>query len=408
MRLETLQTMTFNAELAQQIAFEDIPRDEARYFEGRVKEIEQFKFSLNASTRRVQAVFRIYQGAPGCGKTSLAAHLAKITPDAVFIKLSRRHLTDFPSMMERIRNAASRQEGRQALAATHWAAASIEQLAGRALTQELQKAVQEHLTEGLRFVLHIDEAHSLPNNALNVLTELHVGGLGESDQIPCVVVLTGLGHAKEHINRHPGLTRSGDSTTINMTAMTHQECVDSTMRMLAELEPDEGSVAVGQSLANLAAEAAFVWPRHLQSAQKAICEALLEADGNALALDHNIIKARCAELRAEHYEERMKDVDAPGGDGELAKQIIAQLPKQAVRASDWQLDEFCEQEVRKFWPSDKPIPDIEKTRESLKENGVVERRDGVWALSIPSMANWAAQQLQGTVPVQPQNIEGLH
>lgn len=33
--------MTFNAELAQQIAFEDIPRDEARYFEGRAKEIRE-------------------------------------------------------------------------------------------------------------------------------------------------------------------------------------------------------------------------------------------------------------------------------------------------------------------------------------------------------------------------------
>ena len=188
-----------------------------------------------------------------------------------------------------------------------------------------------------------------------------------------------------------------------MTAMTHQECVDSTMRMLAELKPDHGPSDARQSLANLAAEAAFGWPRHLQSAQKAICEALLEANGNALALDHNQIKARCAELGAEYYEERMKDIVAPGGDGELAKQIIAQLSQQAVRASDWQLDEFCEQEVLKFWPSDKPIPDIEKTRESLKENGVVERRDGVWALSIPPMANWATQQLQGTVPAQPQD-----
>ena len=387
--------MTFNAELAKQIAFEDIPRDEARYFEGRAKEIEQFRFSLNASTRRDQAVFRIYQGAPGCGKTSLAAHLAKITPDAVFIKLSDRHLTDFASMMERIKSAASKQEGRYAVTATHWITIAIERLAGRTLTEELQKAAQQHATDGLRFVLHVDEAHSLKNNALDVLKELHVGGLGEADQIPCVVVLTGLGHTQRHINRHPGLTRAGDSTTINMTAMTSQECADSTLRMLAELEPDEGSLAVGQSLASLAAETAYGWPRHLLSAQRAICEALLEANGNVFALDHNQIKARCAELRAEYYEERMKDVDAPGGDDELTKQIIAQLPKKVVRASDWQLDEFCEQEVRKLWPSDKPIPDIEKTRGSLKENGIVERKDGVWALSNPSMAAWAAQQLTG-------------
>ncbi len=289
--------------------------------------------------------------------------------------------------------------------ATYWAAASIERLAGRALTQKLQKAVQEYVTDGLRFALHIDEAHSLPNNALEVLTELHVGGLGETDQIPCVVVLTGLGHTKEHLNRHPGLARAGNSTTINMTAMTHQECVDSTIWMLAELKPDNGPSGAKQSLASMAAEAAFGWPRHLQSAQKAICEALLEADGNALALDHNQIKARCAELRAEYYEERMKDVVAPGGDSELAKRIIAQLPQQAVRASDWQLDEFCEREIRGFWPSDRPIPDVEKTRESLKGNGIIERKDDVWALSIPSMAAWTVQQLRETAPTQPGDID---
>ena len=396
--------MTFNAELAHQIAYKDSPRDKARYFEGREHEITQFLYGLAASEDRDQAIFRIYQGAPGCGKTSLAAHLAETTEEVVFVKLSRRHMIDFPIMMERIKNAASKQEGQYAATATHWAAAAIERLAGRALTQELQKAVQEHATDGLHFVLHIDEAHSLPGYALEVLTELHIGGLGEADQIPCVVVLTGLGHTKEHINRHPGLTRAGDSATINMTAMADRECIDSTMRMLVELSPDEGRLPVRQSLANLAAEAAFGWPRHLLSAQKAICEAMIEAEGNALALDHDQIKARCAELRAEYYEERMKDIDAPGGDDELAKQIIAQLPQNAVRASDWQLDEFCEQEVRKFWPSDKPIPDIEKTRESLKENGIVERKDDVWALSIPSMAPWACEQLQRTAADQPQDI----
>ena len=174
--------------------------------------------------------------------------------------------------------------------------------------------------------------------------------------------------------------------------------------MLTELDPDEGPSEIRLSLASLAAEAAFGWPRHLLSAQKAICEAMIEANGNALALDHDQINARCAELRAEYYEERMKDVDAPGGDDELAKQIIAQLPTQAVRASDWQLDEFCEQEVRRFWPSDKPIPDIESTRKSFKENGIVERKDGVWALSIPSMAAWATEQLQRTVPGHPEDI----
>lgn len=385
--------MTFNAELARQIAFEDVPRDEARYFEGRAKEIENFRHSLNASTRRVQAVFRIYQGAPGCGKTSLAAHLAQTTEDAVFIKLSRRHLTSFASMMERIKNAASEQKGRYALTATHWAAASIERLAGRALTEEVQKAVRDHSTEGLRFVLHIDEAHSLPDNALEVLTELHIGGLGETDQIPCVVVLTGLGHTRKHLNHHPGLTRAGDGTTMNMTAMDGEECAQSTMRMLAELCPHGASLASRQTLANLSAECSFGWPRHLLSAQKAICEALFETKGNLQGLNHKRIEERSAELRAEYYEERLKDIDAPGGDPDLTKRIVAQIVKAPPRHSYRDLEALCSNEAKAFWQSNEEFSG-EKTRQELIETGIVERNDGVWALSIPSMAAWAAQQLQ--------------
>ena len=96
------QAMTFNAELAHQIAYKDSPRDKARYFEGREHEITQFLYGLAASEDRDQAIFRIYQGAPGCGKTSLANHLAETTEDAVFIKLQDRHLTDFHAMMRHI------------------------------------------------------------------------------------------------------------------------------------------------------------------------------------------------------------------------------------------------------------------------------------------------------------------
>ncbi|MXY05868.1 MAG: ATP-binding protein [Gammaproteobacteria bacterium] len=398
--------MTFNADLARQIAFEDIPRDEARYFEGRAKEIENFKHSLNASTRREQAVFRIYQGAPGCGKTSLAAHLARTTEDAVFIKLSRRHLTSFEYMMERIKNAASEQKGRYALTATHWAAASIERLAGRALTEEIQQAVRDHSTEGLRFVLHIDEAHSLPDNALEVLTELHIGGLGETDQIPCVVVLTGLGHTRKHINHHAGLTRAGDGTTMHMTALEGGECAQSTMRMLAELRPHQAPVASRQTLANLSVEWSFGWPRHLLSAQKAICEALLNNNGNAQALNHEQIKERCAELRAEYYMDRLGDIKGAGGDPDLIKRVTAALESKPLHHSEDHLTLLCHKEANETALIEKTIPECAQMARSLIEEGIVERKDGIWALSIPSMGTWATQQLQGSVPTQAQGHDG--
>ena len=310
---------------------------------------------------------------------------------SLFVKLLDRHLTDFKTMMERIKNVAANQEGRYALAATHWAAISIERLAGRALSEELQKTVRDHATDGLRFVLHIDEAHSLKGNALDVLKELHVGGLGEDDQIPCVVVLTGLGHTKEHINRHPGLTRAGDSATVNMTAMAEPECVESTLRMLAELNPDEGPMPVRQSLANLAAEAAFGWPRHLLSAQKAICEAMIEANGNALALDHGPIKARCAELRAEYYEERMKDLPEYTNHPAAFKRIVSAVPTNPPPRQIDHLAMRCLEEVNKDALVQKTVQEALSIAKAMDESGIVERKDGVWALSIPSMASWASE-----------------
>ena len=390
--------MPFNTELARQIAFEDIPRDDARYFEGRVKEIEAFNLSLNASARRLQSVFRIYQGAPGCGKTSLAHHLAETTPSAVFVKLSDEHLTDFPAVIRRIQSAARKQSGNQALNAVRWSAAFVERLTGKTLTKQIQDAADRIATHELRFALHIDEAHSLNGNALNVLKRMHVAGLGDVERMPCVLVLTGLAHTQEHINSHSGLTRAGDTTTINMTKMATQECADSTARMLIELNPDGGTSEARQSLANLAAQASFGWPRHLSSAQKAICEALLQTDGNALALDYRKINARCAELRSEYYEERMNDVPEYKNHPNAFKRVIVAIAARPLPRQPDHLAALCRDEINKDSLIEKTLPDAITMATAMDATGVVERKGEHWALAIPSMAAWAEQQLKRTHP----------
>ena len=105
-------------------------------------------------------------------------------------------------------------------------------------------------------MLHVDEAHSLPDSALDVLKDLHIGGLGEADQIPCVVLLTGLAQTKRHINGYSGLTRAGDEGTFDMSAMTRGECAASTTRMLEEL-CCEASMESRQMLADETARWSF-------------------------------------------------------------------------------------------------------------------------------------------------------
>ena len=240
-------------------------------------------------------------------------------------------------------------------------------------------------------MLHVDEAHSLEANELKVIKQLHTGGLGDGGMMPCVVVLTGLAHTKAHINAHPGLTRAGDGATYNMSAMTLDECAQSTMRMLVELDADEAPLAVKEPLANLAAESSFGWPRHLLSAQKTICEALLEANGNASALDPNQLKSRCAELRAEYYEERMNDLPEYANHPDAFKRIISAVPTNPPPRQTDHLAMRCLEEINKDALVQKTIPEALSIAKAMDETGIVERKAGVWALSIPSMAAWASQ-----------------
>ena len=63
--------MPFDRRPARSLTLDD--RGIAPYFAGRKREIESFMDALAAAARKDQAVFRIFQGAPDCGKTSLAA-----------------------------------------------------------------------------------------------------------------------------------------------------------------------------------------------------------------------------------------------------------------------------------------------------------------------------------------------
>ena len=74
--------MPFDRELATEI-LNSRDRDTALFFAGRKAEIRAFERAVAEASQYKQATFRIYQGAPGCGKTSLAHHLADTCVDKV-------------------------------------------------------------------------------------------------------------------------------------------------------------------------------------------------------------------------------------------------------------------------------------------------------------------------------------
>ena len=371
----------FNIDLAQKIAYKVSPRDQAMHFAGRGVEIEMFRNALSASLDREQSIFCIYQGAPGCGKTSLAHHLAKtMRDDVVSVKISPHNLESRASLIMRIRDAAMAQGGQWASLAILWAGMSLDRLSG-AISSEVQKGAANRSVEGLRFALHVDEAHSLDESELKVLKGLHVGGLGEARSIPSVVVLTGLQQTKEHISNYPGLTRAADGFTIEMGALSASECEESTSQMLNDL-----GIGSSGALAKLSASESFGWPRHLFSVQKVICEELIERNGD-VNIDPNRISDRSERKRFSYYQRRLEEVENYKYHKKSVRRVLATLGVKEVNESLSTLTQLL---------SECGMPttrDAESMAKNMVNRGLLKQENDCWALSIPSMGSWARKQI---------------
>ena len=83
-------------------------------------------------------------------------------------------------------------------------------------------------------VLHMDEAHARAPRVGDMLVGLYTTGIG----VPCVMMLTGLGQTRAVVTAIHGLSRLARNATVEMGAMTEQECAESTLMMLDALGVD--------------------------------------------------------------------------------------------------------------------------------------------------------------------------
>ena len=383
--------MTFNAEIATEIAYEDTDRDSARYFVGRKIEIQSFQHALNAASRSKQAIFKIFQGAPGCGKTSLAKHLSETVDESIlFIEAIRDfQLSSLEALLKRIYHDAQKQEGQTGKNFARWAIATTERIFGPSIREKADNTLNQENLKNSRVVIHIDEAQSLPQEALETLKALHTGGLDDFYHVPCVVLMTGLAHTKRHFALHPGLSRAAREAAVNMQGLSDEECAESTLNMLNELNPMGANLASKKELANKSEEWSFGWPQHLQGAQKAICEQLLNTKGDLSCLNHNTIEQRCRELRGLYYSDRLELIPVSDVDPNVTKVIIDEIHKQKPPHSAEHLALLCQKVINQIAMQEKTLKECEATATALIEKGIVESKGGKWELSIPSMASWA-------------------
>ncbi len=386
--------MTFNVGLAVRIASQDRPRNVADYFEGRQKEQEAFANALQVAPRHRQSLFLFCQGAPGSGKTSFAEHLAKQSaPPVTFISLQQADLASFDALAARVQEAVLNRPGASFALARSWAARALDR-ASPNLSADIQARASSLAVKGLTFVFHIDEAHALRPESMNVLQDMHVGGLPRSGGANSVVLLTGLQHTERHVSSFPGLTRCGDGGVLSIGALSPDECRASTLRMLKDIQVGDADESRLEEIASLSAEQSLGWPRHLFSVQQAICAELVAAGGNLSLIDHADIIEEAARRCNAYYKMRIGDVKHINGREVAVQQALVEIANKPTPNAPEHIEVMLLNALDQVLPRPPTEASVSEMAKSMINSGLVETVDGLWQLPIPSMAAWAEKQLE--------------
>lgn len=383
--------MAFNADLADELLHAR-DRDTARFFAGRGAEIDRFDAAVREAAGSRQALFRIFQGAPGCGKTSLAAHLRRArVAEALFIDLGVEDFADREALAARVRLVASN-------AAPMWAkvaATGLEALGSRLKVAAAAEAAQGALTDRMigkaTLVLHMDEAQTIDETARNVLVGLHTRGMG----VPTVCLFTGLSLTEARIRSLDGLSRLASNATINMGRMSDPECADSTRMMLGVLAPN-GTRAEEAACAQLAAKLSFGWPQHLFCAQQALTRELARVQGVIADIDRNRVQAEAARERETYYRRQVAGtiLDQPRWiTGKVVARAVDERP-----VSQFELARLCRSEIERSGLDGDPdfCATPGEFADKLIEKGVLAfAPDGRLDVPIPSMATWLGVESTG-------------
>ena len=387
--------MTFNRELADEL-LEDRDRDTARFFAGRDDEIQRFDAAIREAHRSKQTVFRIYQGAPGCGKTSLASHLKEIRSERMlFVGINPNHLRSADALMEQIYRTAI--EGGPS---TGKAAAMIAEMVGSRLrmkstAKDLREYIAERSVRDTGVVLHLDEAHSVGASEGEELRNLHTTGLG----LPGVLLLTGLGHTLERLTAIEGLSRLSRNAVVNMGTMTEDECATSTRKMLDSLGV-VGDSTERECAARMVAELSHGWPQHLNCAQVALCRELRRTVGVLRDVNADQVGEASDQLRFDYYSDRLAH-PVFSLDRSVTKAILVEVYRRPIRTIP-QLNALCDEAVARAGLANDPffleIPPGGFAR-TLVEKGVVTiTPQRGCEVAIPTMVDWAVDGLEPDPP----------
>ena len=418
--------MAFDWQLAKKFT-SDGDRDIAPFFAGRRTEIEHFDLAVQKAQYRdkPQAVFRIYQGAPGCGKTSLAAHLGETRgrvvdgpskglrqsdPDLLFVACDPPDLKDRRALLKKITEYVRTQQGiaqRLAGAATGDVATKV---GAGTFTEEVRDLMSRAALDKRTVVLHLDEAHARANpkkhpDVAEMLVNLHVTGLG----VPCVMMLTGLGHTFHTIMSIDGLSRISTYALRGMGELSKADCADSTRKMLDELNVAGPSAQRDvDQWADRIADLSKGWPAHLHGAQAALCEGLLQTNGVLRDVDEEAVRERSDAKRHIYYSTRLNSHPALRLSRPLTQRLLVEIANHPPEGR-LELDMLCENVIDRAGVGSRldrhGVAAVDFSR-ALTDKGLVGEVDGRYAVSVQSMADWAAREIRRPTTRHSQNGNG--
>lgn len=396
-------------------------RDMARFFTGRKLEIASFEDAVELSKEHVQTQFRIFQGAPGCGKTSLLTHLRANAPrNRLFVPLTDSALTSTAGIARCIDDIVAREPARWVAAlgsavrtagrvgnlfvpgATgvgEGAARSLDAVAAIWSNEESAKRLRN-----LELVLVCDEAQVLnPHDHAGVLRMLHTGGV--KGGVSSVLALAGLSHTSARIGKMAGVSRLARGAVVDMGGLSDGECAESVRLMLARCGI-AGTNAQRDMAARRVGAMAQGWPQHLACAQAALANELLRVDRDLARVDFAAVGRDTDEARAKYYEGRLADYPAQAARRYIARVAAAVHAQTRRAATNNRIDpptdpedvaDLCEHILE-----DERDPDAVRRRvgatgdlvKTLIEKGVLTRTgNGPYHVTIPSMETWLREHL---------------
>ena len=384
--------MSFDRDAAEDF-IRNRDRDEALFFAGRTAELARFNAALEELRGLVErgqppsSTFLIYQGAPGCGKTSLVNHLVKTRQDVLFVRAKTRQMEHEDALLERIHEVASASSvshrvARQAVQLTA-AALKAKHLGGTIGRDVGQFMAKRHAGA---IVVYVDEAQRL--NAKqhgDCLSVLHEG----SFDLPVLPLFTGLSHTEDIVRSMPGLSRLSHNAVTNMGPMHEHECVESCRMMLDSFGVMGRDAERADHVCRLVARMSYGWPQHLNRAQAALCKELSRVGGELNAVNLEVVSKLSDASRHAYYRDRMAGTvlaEAP----EIAASMAAAL-KSVVAVNRRTLTKMCRESMDHLDLDKDPdfgTKPATYVRTMIERGILAENDDGQFTLAIPSIETW--------------------